>query len=90
MHEMQPQQPDRSKLCSPAVTERNHNIYSQRRGHLGGAYALQTLIHVVQDSAISDYKVEQVISKADPSDYKQELARLGSHRSHASASAGCC
>ena len=29
------------------------------------------------DSAISDYTIEQVISKADPSDYRQELARLG-------------
>ena len=32
---------------------------------------------MINESAISDYTVEQVISKADPSDYKQELARLG-------------
>ena len=31
----------------------------------------------MSDSAISDYTIEQVISKADPSDYRQELARLG-------------
>ena len=64
------QQPDRSLLASPAVTERNHNIYSQRRGHLGGGYALQSLIQVVENSALSDFTVEQVISKVDPSDYK--------------------
>ena len=78
MNNLQVQQPDRSQLCSPAVTERNNrNTYSQRRGHLGGAYALQSLEKIVADSAISDYTIEQVISKADPSDYRQELARLG-------------
>lgn len=68
---------DRQRLFSPAVTERNKNMYSQRRGHLGGAYALDSLKKVIDESVIGDYTVEQVISKADPSDYKQELARLG-------------
>ena len=60
------------------MTERNRtNIYSQRRGHFGGSYSLQSLITVVEDSVIRDYTVEQVVNKADPSDYKQELARFG-------------
>ena len=71
-------QPDRTNVCSPAVTERNsRHMFSQRRGHLGGAYALQTLERIIGESAIGDYTVESVISKADPTDYRQELARLG-------------
>ena len=69
--------PDRALLVSPAVTERNMKIHSQRRGQLEGAEALQSFEKVIDESAIGDYTVEQVISKADPSDYKQELARLG-------------
>ena len=70
-------QPDRSSLFSPAITERNHNMYSQRRGHIGGQYALQSLRSMIAASAIGHYTVEQVISKADPCDYRQELIRLG-------------
>ena len=44
---------------------------------MGGSYTLQSLITVIENSAIRDYTVEQVISKADPSDYRQELARFG-------------
>lgn len=44
---------------------------------MGGVYALKSLEQIVAESAISDYTIEQVISKADPSDYRQELARLG-------------
>ena len=32
---------------------------------------------MIEESAIGDYTIEQVISKADPCDYRQELARLG-------------
>ena len=72
-------QADRSH--SPAVTEHSSASKlpsSQRRGtNLGGEHALASLAKVVEESGISDYTVESVISKADPADYKQELARLG-------------
>ena len=68
---------DRTNLKSAAVTEHNYNMYSQRRGHLGGSFAIESLTKMIEESGIGLYTVEQVISKADPSDYKQELARLG-------------
>ena len=50
--------PDRALLVSPAVTERNMKIHSQRRGQLKGAEALQSFEKVVDESAIGDYTVE--------------------------------
>ena len=55
---------------SPAITEQGYRGgYSQRRGH-SGVYALQQLINMIEESAIGDYTIEQVISKADPCDYR--------------------
>ena len=59
-----------------AVTEVNSFAHHQRYGNLGSDFTPQALEKVVQDSGIGHYTVEQVISKADPDDYRQELARL--------------
>ena len=50
-------------------------MYSARRGH-GGLMPLKSLEQMVRESDLGHYTVEQVISKADPQDYKEELARL--------------
>ena len=50
-------------------------MYSARRGH-GGLMPLKNLEQMVRESDLDHYTVEQVISKADPQDYKEELARF--------------
>ena len=69
------QYPERN-VSSPAVTERNLNMHSNRRGYLGGQDAIEVLEQTIEESSISHYYVSQVLSKSDPTDYKLMCPRI--------------
>ena len=59
-----------------AMTEVSAFAHHQKYGNLGTDFQPSTLAKVVADSGIGYYTVEQVVSKHDPEDYRQELSRF--------------
>ena len=66
-------QRDRSKLMTPNVGQRNFKR-EQRSNHIDNPGVV--LHKILETSGIEDYTVEQVVSMADPQEYKQELSAV--------------
>ena len=58
---------------TPNVGQRNFKR-DQRSNHIDNPGAV--LDKILETSGIQDYTVEQVVSMADPSDYKEELSAV--------------